>query len=186
MEAIFRRQEFARMSHTPRLNLPFLAAGQAQKHVTLNESLLRLDALVQIRALSRTVTTPPSGAQEGDCYVVPASPSGAWTSHGGKLASFQDGGWNLLAPAEGWLVWVTDEATFQVRHNGNWVALPVSSEQVARWGINSTADNQNRLAVASPGSLFTHSGSSHRISVNKASASDTASVLFQRGYSGGG
>lgn len=27
---------------------PYLAAGQAQKHVTVNESLLRLDALVQL------------------------------------------------------------------------------------------------------------------------------------------
>lgn len=32
---------------SPRLGLPYLAAGQLQKHVTLNESLARLDSLVQ-------------------------------------------------------------------------------------------------------------------------------------------
>lgn len=67
---------------------------------------------------------------------------------------------------------------------GAWSLPPVGTEQVARWGINTGADNQNRLAVASPGALFTHAGVSHRLSVNKANASDTASLVFQSGYSG--
>ncbi|RZJ39922.1 MAG: DUF2793 domain-containing protein, partial [Brevundimonas sp.] len=33
--------------HSARLCLPYLAAAQMQKHVTLNEALTRLDALVQ-------------------------------------------------------------------------------------------------------------------------------------------
>jgi len=33
-------------SNTPRLGLPYLAAGQAQKHVTLNAALAGLDGLV--------------------------------------------------------------------------------------------------------------------------------------------
>ncbi|MCC6787490.1 MAG: hypothetical protein IT547_06585 [Hyphomonadaceae bacterium] len=37
---------------TSNLQLPFIAQGQAQKHVTVNESLLRLDAVVQISAVS--------------------------------------------------------------------------------------------------------------------------------------
>ena len=36
------------MSVTPRLSLPLLAAGQAQKHVTHNDALTRLDALIQL------------------------------------------------------------------------------------------------------------------------------------------
>ena len=45
---------------TPRLSLPYLAAAQAQKHVTLNEGLARLDGLVQTSVESRT--TPAQSA----------------------------------------------------------------------------------------------------------------------------
>jgi hypothetical protein len=51
-------------------------------------------------------------------------------------------------------------------------------------GINTTADAGNRLAVASPASLFTHEGTDHRLKINKAAEADTASLLFQDGYSG--
>ena len=51
-------------------------------------------------------------------------------------------------------------------------------------GVNATADTANRLAVASPASLFSHDGDDHRLKINKAAAGDTASVLFQTGFSG--
>ena len=48
-----------------RLNLPYLAAGQMQKHVTLNEALTRLDALIQTAVVSRTVSDQPADPAEG-------------------------------------------------------------------------------------------------------------------------
>ena len=51
-------------------------------------------------------------------------------------------------------------------------------------GINTVADEVNRLAVASEASLFSHDGAGHQVKVNKAAASDTASLLFQTGWSG--
>jgi hypothetical protein len=35
-----------RSSHSARLGLPYVAAGQLQKHVTVNEALARLDTLI--------------------------------------------------------------------------------------------------------------------------------------------
>ena len=63
--------------HTPRLGLPFLAAGQMQKHVTLNESLTRLDALVQTAVASRSVSAQPSDPADGTLYILPESATGA-------------------------------------------------------------------------------------------------------------
>ena len=48
-----------------RLGLPYLAAGQLQKHVTLNEALTRLDALTQTAVVSRTTTTQPAAPPDG-------------------------------------------------------------------------------------------------------------------------
>lgn len=43
---------------TPRLALPYLMPAQAQKHVTHNEALRMLDALVQLRLEGFDATTP--------------------------------------------------------------------------------------------------------------------------------
>jgi hypothetical protein len=51
-------------------------------------------------------------------------------------------------------------------------------------GIGATADATNRLAVAAPATLLTHAGAGHQLKLNKAAPGDTASLLFQTGWSG--
>jgi hypothetical protein len=51
-------------------------------------------------------------------------------------------------------------------------------------GINATADTTNRLSINSAASLFNNIGNGHQIKINKAAAGDTASFLFQTGFSG--
>jgi hypothetical protein len=51
-------------------------------------------------------------------------------------------------------------------------------------GVNATADATNKLAIASAASLFNHAGAGHQHKINKNSAGDTASLLFQTGFSG--
>jgi hypothetical protein len=51
-------------------------------------------------------------------------------------------------------------------------------------GINATADSTNRLAVSSAATLFNNAGAGHQVKLNKAAAGDTASFLFQTGFSG--
>jgi len=61
---------------------------------------------------------------------------------------------------------------------------PPGFNPVALLGVNTSADTTNRLSVKSPASLFDHAGSDHHLKVNKAADTDTASLLFQTGYSG--
>ena len=52
-------------------------------------------------------------------------------------------------------------------------------------GINgASADATNKLALNSAASLFNHDGNGHQLKLNKAAAGDTASVLYQTGFSG--
>ncbi len=62
------------MTGTTHLDLPLLAAAQAQKHVTLNEALTRLDAVVQLSVRSRSIANPPASAGEGERWIVGAAP----------------------------------------------------------------------------------------------------------------
>mgnify|MGYP003782882907 FL=1 len=65
------------MDHSPRLDLPFIMAGQALKHITHNEALQRLDALVQPLVESTTLTTPPASPLPGEAWIVPSDATGA-------------------------------------------------------------------------------------------------------------
>ena len=55
------------MTSTTLLGLPLVQAAQAQKHVTVNEALARLDGLVLLTLQSQSVATPPFVATEGSC-----------------------------------------------------------------------------------------------------------------------
>ncbi len=178
------------MDNTPNLKLPFIAAGQAQKHVTHNEAIRALDAVVQLSVLDRHLAAPPSAPAEGDRYIVGPAASGDWATHEADIAAFQDGAWAFFAPVEGWLAWVRDEDRLMVFDGSGWVsateAVSISLNPATGGlvGVNATADTTNRLAIAAPASLFNHAGAGHQIKVNKAAAANTASLLFQSGFSG--
>lgn len=79
------------MTATPSLELPHILPSQAQKHVTHNEALERLDVLTQAVALGRSAT-PPVDPEEGECWIVAAEGGGAFVGHDGHIARFRDGG----------------------------------------------------------------------------------------------
>ncbi len=56
--------------------------------------------------------------------------------------------------------------------------------KAALFGVNAGADTTTRFAVAAAASLFNHAGAGHQHKINKNAAGDTASLLFQTGFSG--
>jgi len=174
------------MDTTPNLSLPYIMAAQAQKHVTHNEAIRALDALVQISVLDRDLSTPPGAPEEGGRYIVATGASGAWSGHDGHVAAWQDGTWMLYAPAAGWLAWVADEQQLAAFDGTDWIdaAPPADMQLLAKVGINTDADAINRLALAADASLFTHAGAGHQQKINKATAGDTGSQLLQTAFSG--
>ena len=65
------------MTDTTHLALPLIAAAQAQKHVTHNEALRSLDALVMLSVDDRDLSAPPGSPTEGARYLVKATGTGA-------------------------------------------------------------------------------------------------------------
>ncbi|NEX47748.1 DUF2793 domain-containing protein [Pseudotabrizicola algicola] len=164
-----------------RLKLPYIMPAQAQKHITHNEAVQMLDAIVQLAVQSFDSQSPPSAPENGHVYALGAAPTGVWAQAPGHLAYWNAGGWLYLLPQEGWLA--HDLATGQLRQyrGGSWQLL---LQNLQGLGVGTTSDAVNRLAVASAATLFSHAGAGHQMKVNKATASDTASLLFQSGWSG--
>ncbi|MGY6704706.1 DUF2793 domain-containing protein [Roseinatronobacter sp.] len=108
---------------TPRLLLPFIMAAQAQKHVTHNEALRRLDGLIQISVLDRDLATPPATPEDGAAYIVADNATGEWEGWEGDIACRSDGAWIRLVARPGYLAWVQDEDALYVLASTGWAKL---------------------------------------------------------------
>lgn len=93
------------MPDTNRLGLPLVAPSQSQKHVTVNESLARLDALTHLELKSEGAQVPPGSPAEGEVHSVGAGATGDWAGEDGRLAIFLNGGWAFVTPGVGWQGW---------------------------------------------------------------------------------
>lgn len=173
------------MSETsPNLDLPFLMPDQAQKHVTHNEALQRLDLIAQL-TITDQLAAPPASGVEGACYAITAPATGIFAGKEGQLACRTDGDWLFLRPRRGWLAWSLATNRALCYDGSVWQPLPlpavVSAEMI---GAGATPDAGNRLAVASDASLFNHRGAGHQLKINRADEQATGSVLFQTAFGG--
>lgn len=179
-----------------RLGLPYLAAGQLQKHVTLNEALTRLDALIQMSVASRTTEAQPAEPDDGVLYILPAGATGAdWGHHpAGAVMRAEAGGWSAVPMPEGALAVVLDSDEVLVRRGSAWSAVSTgeisSVQNLTRLGVNTEADAVNIVAARLNKALWTALEAEDggdgdlRFTFNKQGANDVLSLLFQSGWSG--
>lgn len=173
---------------TPHFAIEEVAAAQAQKHVTVNEALHVIDQAINLVVVRRDLSDPPVDPAEGDRYVVAAPASGAWTGREGQIAAFVNGIWHFFTPEIGWRVYDRSAADLLVWSGSGWNSF-LESAMPRSFGVNTGADSYNRLAIKSDAALFSHDdvtpGSGDiRLTLNKKSAGNTASLLLQTGYSG--
>lgn len=165
------------------LTLPYLQAAQAQKHLTHNAALERLDLIVQLVVQGFAQTTPPLSPVEGQVWALGTGAVNDWAGHDGALAAWANGGWLFMTPRPGWRA--AQGSALRLWDGTDWVAPDLPALQnLPGAGVNASFDATNKLVVASEAVLFTHVGAGQQVKMNKAVAGDTASVLFQTGWSG--
>lgn len=178
------------MSQTsPTLSLPYIQPAQAQKHVTHNEALRILDAVTQLSVISTTLTTPPGQTAEGDRFIVADAATGVWAGQEHNVAVWVDNTWQFFTPNIGWRADIASSGE-EVRFDGtDWQPAGGGGaggdlQNVPLLGVNTTADATNKLAVSADATLLNNAGGGHQLKLNKAAATDTASLLFQTGFGG--
>jgi hypothetical protein len=134
---------------TPRLGLPELVSGQAVPETTVNDQVRGLEAFAGHAVFKdRDLATPPGSPADGDCYLVAASPTGAWTGNAGNIAYRLNTAWRFYAPFEGCTAWVNDEDVFIGYNGATWSTLsapsgayqPLDADLTALAGLTSAAD----------------------------------------------
>lgn len=108
------------MVDTTQLRLPLVQPAQAQKHVTVNEALTRLDALALLTLQSQSLGVPPVVAAEGQVWSVPAGAVNEWSGQDGMLALRQGGGWVFAVPRRGWRALIHDEGLTAIHDGTGW------------------------------------------------------------------
>ncbi|MEM7722482.1 MAG: DUF2793 domain-containing protein [Pseudomonadota bacterium] len=105
---------------TPNLNLPLIAEGQAQPHVTHNEAVDMIDALWGRTVVSATLAVAPTTPNDGAAYIVPPSGSGFDPATPGQIALWHGGIWHKIEPRAGWRMFVSDEGRSHIFDGSTW------------------------------------------------------------------
>lgn len=108
------------------------------------------------------LAAPPAAPVAGSCYIVAASPTGAWSGHPQQLAAFTAGGWRFVVPSDGLAAYVRSNGQVAVYSSGSWdigklraAQVEVDGEQVvgAQGGAiaaptgGATTDSEARSAI---------------------------------------
>lgn len=139
------------MSATPRLLLPFIVPGQAQKELFHNEALQVLDVLVAAAVEGLPLATPPASPAIGASYIVAASPTGAWSGHAQKLAAYTSGGWRFVAPRDGMSAYVRANGKIAVYHDGAWEIGTINGSQLMVDGVKVVGSRIAAIAAPAGG-----------------------------------
>lgn len=142
------------MTETARLSLPLLDAGQAQKEITVNEALQRLDLLAQARVVAVGLNTPPTAPQEGEAWIVGTAPTGDWAGQAGALAGWTGGGWRFVAPSDGMTVWTAADACCATWTSGAWRLGVIAGRRVEVGGVQVVGARAAAIALPSGGGVM--------------------------------
>ena len=146
------------MSGTPRLALPFLSPGQAQKEFTHNEALQALDFLVAGAVEEPPRPDPPATPTVGACYIVGDSPTGAWTGKSQAVAGYSTGGWRFIAPLEGMSAYVEASGVWANYRSGAWELGTLRGSSIVVDGQQVVGARTSAITSATGGTIVDEEG----------------------------
>jgi hypothetical protein len=131
------------MTDTINNEIPFVPENTIDPAAGLNESLLIIDMLLQLRVLGMKQNTPAVSPDPGDRYIVGSSPTGAWAGQALKAAQWMQDGYWMFRPASV-AVYGTSVYLFT---GSDWVGN--TSVDSAVWGgVTGTLSDQTDLQSA--------------------------------------
>jgi len=139
------------MAQTDRLDLPLIAAGQAQKEITHNEALGLIDIMVQLAVESAGLATPPTSPSYGQCWIVGVGGTGPWSGRDGAVAGWTANGWLFAVPRVGWRAWAIDRSNAIRFEGADWVDDPVRNDGFYVAGVRVLTERQAAIAEPSGG-----------------------------------
>lgn len=114
---------------TPNLGLTELAPSQTN-YLNANDAFAVIDAILQTRAISKTLTAAPGSPTDGDVYIMQSAWAGITTLDGaacaaGDVAFYRTsiGAFKAIRPKEGWRMEVAADDTVYRFDGSAWQAV---------------------------------------------------------------
>ncbi len=139
---------------TDRIALALIAPGQAQKEMTHNEALARLDIMVQPVVQAVAPAMVPANPVLGQCWIVGVAATGAWAGRDGALAAWTAGGWRFVTPFEGMTAWSIADAMVAIRRGATWSIGEVNARQIRINAIRLLTVQQSAIATPLGGTVI--------------------------------
>jgi Protein of unknown function (DUF2793)/Chaperone of endosialidase len=180
---------------TNALRLPYLFSSQADKHVTINQSLEMLDNILMANVSESDQNAPPTAPSEHFKVLIGGQPTGLFVGHINELAVFLDGDWHFALPRSGWIVFLSSAQKYLVFDGTSWVDFGTklgTVHDLQMLGIGTVADAANPFSAKLNAALWTARSPQEggngdlRVVINKTSTAQVGSLLFQSNYSGRG
>ena len=126
--------------NSARHNLPLLAVAQAQKEITHNEALTRIDSLLN-PVIEGFATEPPllTESDAGKCWAVGEHATAEWAGNVGCLANWTGSGWRFQRPVAGMQIWVGPENAYRIRTEDNWLPAAVIADPEGGTSVDAEA-----------------------------------------------
>lgn len=89
----------------------------------MDANLLKIGRIgFHLSVKDRDLATPPGTPADGDTYIIAGSPTGAWSTHAGKIAVYDGSVWVIYTPSTGWVAFIEDETKLSAYYSGAWSA----------------------------------------------------------------
>lgn len=175
------------MTRTPRLSLPLIAPSQAQKHVTHNEALMAVDAVLALHLEGIATVEPPEAPTPGSAFGIGEDAAGVWAGRDGNVAVADEGFWSFATPSRGWQATVGEAAVPYVHDGTRWrPAYEAMMLNAPGLGIGAVPDSQNAVVMRVSNILLEPPAAEDgtRLKLNRPDTSSSASILLQTDYAG--
>lgn len=138
---------------TPRLALPLLQAGQAQKEIYHNEALALLDIALAAAVEAVGIDAPPPSPVAGQCWLVGSHPTGDWDGAANAIAGWTSGGWRFVPARTGMVVWSIADQLFAGFNGIDWQVGAVLASRVMIGGVQVVGPQRESIAQPNGGAI---------------------------------
>ncbi len=124
---------------TSNLDIELLSLNQARKEVTVNEALIKIDALLNTSIIDIGTNNPPENPKNGDLYAIGDIPTGQWEGRKNQLAFWYYNNWYFLNPKIGLYMFIQSKNRFYFYNGKKWAINPTLVEsKAAKKNFNKT------------------------------------------------
>lgn len=161
------------LSYGPKLGLLVNGIKGEEHYLPLMKLYRGIDALVQPTVDNVNISTPPINPNDGVCYILSNSSTGAFTGHNKHVARYSTvlSGWEFYVPQNGWEFYNKTSGTKYKYDGSTW------SEQVStNVELSNDSPIVNGIATAGVGTTASRNDHVHPTDTTRAAASDLLTV----------